>query len=732
MPGPLPGADQRSLEAQLDGLSSSAKLKIQKVIGLQNGKLKDAETALEQDFSSMRAIMRELEFLAEDQEEEEDETVLGRLQRYKQQYQDIQTDYSKAKMMKKLDPQEENRKLLLAGGDPTKRQRELQTEAEVLGAAQSTTGSLQRSRQVMLEQIDNTQTLLASMDASHAQLQKVTTEYQGQSDVFGSSKRLLRTLKRHSTWDKFVLYGGFAMLLMVCLYVVQKRARYFVPTFVKTGLGKLVPSWSRSSAQDLDDLTRPVKARGNDPGTDGLRQKPTPDILRNADQAEKLLQRHAAKQEPFKPQQQTPKPGDTLGTPPATPSLKTDSSPISSPSEPSTPTQKEPDRRYVTQKQMDESGHGGAFAKILASIPDAVRNSGPQETESADASGYDASDIKTGLESMQQDQTRSNEEGLQEAVVAAVEQATEQQRLRSLSLDAGQAYPESTAQISSGEQALPRHAALLSNASSDMLASAHNATFANHTEGRQASADGQQPSSLLQGVLPDSLTGNDTSMGLQENMTGAIQQLLNSSYDDSEPSVDVKGDSSAAGIGVEQPIQAEQQQTETIVPAGSDAEQAQPVPRGESADEINIHSTGRQSTALSGQDSSDGPSQLTVGNLDDTVHQTKTQGLASLFNSKSKQSVPQMGAVNDQQESDQRYVSQQQMDESGHADALAGIVNAVPDDIKDQLPDKFKPASVVASSPAHEEKIPADSNTTHLNANSTQTSAMQQDVYAEL
>jgi len=52
----------------------------------------------------------------------------------------------------------------------------LQTEAEVLGAAQSTTGSLQRSRQVMLEQVDSTQTLLASMDASHAQLQKVTTD----------------------------------------------------------------------------------------------------------------------------------------------------------------------------------------------------------------------------------------------------------------------------------------------------------------------------------------------------------------------------------------------------------------------------------------------------------------------------------------------------------------------------------------------------------------------------
>ena len=128
--------------------------------------------------------------------------------------------------------------------------------------------------------------------------------------------------------------------------------------------------------------------------------------------------------------------------------MQTDSSPKASPAEPSTPTQKEPDRRYVTQKQMDESGRGGAFAKILASIPDNVRKAGPQETEVADASGDDASDIEARLESTQQDQISSNEEGLQEAVAAAVEQATEQQRLQSLSLDAGQSYPENTAQVS--------------------------------------------------------------------------------------------------------------------------------------------------------------------------------------------------------------------------------------------------------------------------------------------
>lgn len=59
---------QASLEARLDHLGSSARLKIHKVAGLQDAELKDLETALELDFSGMRAIVRELESLAEDQE----------------------------------------------------------------------------------------------------------------------------------------------------------------------------------------------------------------------------------------------------------------------------------------------------------------------------------------------------------------------------------------------------------------------------------------------------------------------------------------------------------------------------------------------------------------------------------------------------------------------------------------------------------------------------------------
>lgn len=133
----------------------------------------------------------------------------------------------------------------------------------MVGAAQKTTSSLQRSRQVMLQQIENQQNVLAAMDGSHEQLAKTTEEYQSQSSVYGNTRQLLRTMKRHSSWDKLILYGGFAMFMLVCLYIVQKRSVYFVPTFIKTGLGKLVPGWSRLSGRDVDQLVKPVK--GNQP-----------------------------------------------------------------------------------------------------------------------------------------------------------------------------------------------------------------------------------------------------------------------------------------------------------------------------------------------------------------------------------------------------------------------------------------------------------------------------------
>lgn len=146
----MEASEQSALEMQLSQVGDAAKAKINKMVGMQDGLLKDTETALERDFKSMRRVMRSLETLAEDQEcvehigasilptcchrleltcrEEEDENVLHRLQQYQRQYQELQTAYSNAKLAKKVDPHEENRRLLLAGADPTKRQRELQVQ----------------------------------------------------------------------------------------------------------------------------------------------------------------------------------------------------------------------------------------------------------------------------------------------------------------------------------------------------------------------------------------------------------------------------------------------------------------------------------------------------------------------------------------------------------------------------------------------------------------------------
>ena len=64
----MEASEQSALETQLNQVGDAAKAKIKKMASLQDGLLKDTETALERDFKSMRSVMRNLETLAEDQE----------------------------------------------------------------------------------------------------------------------------------------------------------------------------------------------------------------------------------------------------------------------------------------------------------------------------------------------------------------------------------------------------------------------------------------------------------------------------------------------------------------------------------------------------------------------------------------------------------------------------------------------------------------------------------------
>lgn len=303
-------------------------------------------------------------------------------------------------------------------------------------------------------------------------------------------------------------------------------------------------------------------------------------------------------------------------------------------------------------------------------------------------------------------------------------------------------------QGSLGEEALPQHAALLTNLSTDTQALSHNATAGNHSEVDQASADQQRPSRLLKGTVPDSPPDPDHSMGLQESVTDAIQQLLNSSQEHSATTQEDSAGSTAGDVSVEQPLQAKPQQTETVTPSVSDAKQ------DESVEEVEVEEANKP--IVHAEDSQDNILETASGSLDggtessepdkkdnsgDKIYQSETQDLDSLSRSKSRHSVPQQGASDfhtaddgvKAQQSDRGSVSKQQMDESGHGEAFADIIDSIPEHIKNMVPDQLKPAGAAAGSSVSQDESTADPDRTQHDESSTQTSHdLQSNGHAEL
>ena len=81
-------------------------------------------------------------------------------------------------------------------------------------------------------------------------------------------------------------HPAFEASFHVCCMLYISRYMYHV--YIKCTIYLMNP-WQYGHMEHLC-LTA---ARGDDPGTDGFRQKPLPETLRNANQAEALLQRHA-------------------------------------------------------------------------------------------------------------------------------------------------------------------------------------------------------------------------------------------------------------------------------------------------------------------------------------------------------------------------------------------------------------------------------------------------------
>ena len=219
-------------------------------------------------------------------------------------------------------------------------------------------------------------------------------------------------------------------------------------------------------------------------------------------------------------------------------------------------------------------------------------------------------------------------------------------------------------QVASGEPAFPHHSALLNN---DSIAGNDSAT-----DSGQSASDQHLQGAVDLGDLIE----------LQDSISSSVQERLNGA------------EANAAGDSA--PHKAHAQLSE-----------------GNSA-------------------SSDRNSHEAVESNTHVPYQSEADDLASAAQSEPRQSVPQEVAAGSaatsvaDEGSDKRFVSQQQMDKSGHADAFAKIMESIPDHIKNAISGGDAAANTEAASPVDNQR--ADS----ASPGSSHSSGAQHHQHAEL
>ncbi|EXC27689.1 hypothetical protein L484_009713 [Morus notabilis] len=119
---------------------------------------------------------------------------------------------------------QEERELLLGGGEEsTIRRRNLQTKAGMTSAAESITESLRRTRQLMVQEVERTASVLMTNEESTGVLRKAESEYRGHRSLLMRTRNLLSTMQRQDVLDRVILAVGFFLFSCAVLYVVSKR-----------------------------------------------------------------------------------------------------------------------------------------------------------------------------------------------------------------------------------------------------------------------------------------------------------------------------------------------------------------------------------------------------------------------------------------------------------------------------------------------------------------------------
>ncbi|KAK3038659.1 hypothetical protein RJ639_028113 [Escallonia herrerae] len=159
--------------------------------------------------------------------DDEVQAAISLLQSWKNQIQSLRLSLRTANLQAKANMRktaQEERELLLGGGEEsTARRRNLQTKAGMTSAAESITDSLRRTRQLMVQEVERSGSMLTTFEESTGVLRKAEGEYKGHRSLLMRTRNLLSTMQRQDVLDRVILVIGFLLFSLAVLYVVLKR-----------------------------------------------------------------------------------------------------------------------------------------------------------------------------------------------------------------------------------------------------------------------------------------------------------------------------------------------------------------------------------------------------------------------------------------------------------------------------------------------------------------------------
>ncbi|KAF6144425.1 hypothetical protein GIB67_024652 [Kingdonia uniflora] len=158
---------------------------------------------------------------------EEVQSAQSKLKLWKDQYQGLHLSFRNANLQAKANMKkaaQAERELLLGGGaESTTLRRNLQTKAGMTSAAESITESLRRTRQLMVQEVERSSSMLTTFEESTGVLRKAESEYKGHRSLLTRTRNLLSTMRRQDVLDRLILYIGVFLFMCAVSYVVSKR-----------------------------------------------------------------------------------------------------------------------------------------------------------------------------------------------------------------------------------------------------------------------------------------------------------------------------------------------------------------------------------------------------------------------------------------------------------------------------------------------------------------------------